>query len=222
MKNVSIVLLTSLFFLVHASFAQADIVDNFHTYLSGAEEVPPVSTNTSGSVEIIANNITSKLTYVLNVHNADQVTAAHLHCGVKGQNGPVVAFLFGKGGANVSGELTSSGSITSLEPTGAACPTPMTSVVQLVQAINDGKIYANVHSVSHPAGVIRGQMELKVQLPTVPQLPPGFPSIPGLNPEPPGDTNAFVEKVKTDNEKLMDQIKDQNKAILDGIFGSGI
>ena len=140
MKKVSIVLLTSLFLLIQASYAQADVVDSFYANLSGSEEVPAVSTNTNGSVEIIANNNTANITYILQVSNANQVTAAHLHCSVKGQNGPVVAFLFGKAGANVSGQLTSSGNIASIEPTAASCATPISSIAELVQAMRDGKI----------------------------------------------------------------------------------
>jgi len=34
----------------------------------------------------------------------------------------------------------------------------ITSIADLAQAVRAGKIYANVHTVAHPAGEIRGQL----------------------------------------------------------------
>jgi hypothetical protein len=35
------------------------------------------------------------------------------------------------------------------------------TLVELAQSIKDGKTYANVHTVAHPAGEIRGQIVSK-------------------------------------------------------------
>jgi len=34
----------------------------------------------------------------------------------------------------------------------------ITSIADLAQAVRAGKIYANVHTVAHPSGEIRGQL----------------------------------------------------------------
>mgnify|MGYP003393384907 FL=1 len=115
--------------------------------LNGGNEVPSVSSNTSGTGSVTFNSNGENMTYSLSVMNGDEIKAAHLHCGDPGENGPVVAHIFSDAnGTDINGQLAS-GSVT---VTSADCsPTigyDVTNADTLAQAITDGRIYVNVHS----------------------------------------------------------------------------
>lgn len=167
--------------------------------LNGSQEVPPVTTDMTGTVFIKANGSGGISEYTLNVHKGDHVMAAHLHCGDMGKNGPVVAYLFGKGGnSDVSGELKVTSSSVSIEPSGAQCETPINTVADLVTAIDAGKVYANVHTKDNPNGEIRGQLS---KVPVAPSLPP----VPTSGD--PGEMQSFIDQVKTQNQAFKTQLK---------------
>ncbi len=131
----------------------------FSTHLTGDMEVPPVATNASGQATVgVAMN--DQLDYVIEVNDGDNLTAAHLHCGAVGQNGPVVVGLFESSPTDVDGALTS-GTIDAgdIMEDLQACNPNIDTIPHLVQAMREGMIYVNVHSTDHPAGVIRGQLE---------------------------------------------------------------
>ncbi len=129
--------------------------------LSGAHEVPSVNSTTTGQAEV--NRMSNgSLTYSLSVMNGDEITAAHLHCGDPGENGPVVVGLFSNsGGVDVNGIL-SSGTISAGAIQGSQCSSTIGYTIattqELAQAIVAGDIYVNVHSAAHPNGVARGQL----------------------------------------------------------------
>ena len=68
-------------------------VAGFSLQLSGSEEVPPVDTEATGSAEFKAPHF-DNIGYSVNVSNIDKVTAAHIHSGKTGENGPIVVTLF--------------------------------------------------------------------------------------------------------------------------------
>lgn len=137
----------------------------FKTELVGAQEVPPVSTKTSGRFEIRFNSDLTEASFDLRVRDGIKITQAHLHCGEFGENGPVVVFLFGMvpGGFDVDGDLAefviTNGNVAAVASNCMnAIGRQITSVAELAQAMTEGLIYANVHSVANPGGVIRGQL----------------------------------------------------------------
>ena len=130
---------------------------------SGDQEVPPVSpTDTSASVELKFDKQLTKVKYELNIENGVAVTQSHLHCGPVGVNGPIVAFLFGKIDAGVDFDDDKvKGTIVDANIQDQNCGTgTINSVASLLEAIQDGFIYLNVHTLAHPGGEVRGQVSV--------------------------------------------------------------
>ena len=133
--------------------------------LTGEEEVPPVDTETTGEFEIRFNDDFSAARFELEVDDGEAITQAHLHCNFEGANGPVIAFLFGMvpGGFDVDGDLaaftlTDANIIANVDCL-SRIGMNITSLEELAMAIEDGAIYANVHSVANPGGEIRAQLD---------------------------------------------------------------
>lgn len=106
--------------------------------LTGAEEVPPVSSSGSGSgsFRVGPDGAVSGSVTTTGVPG----TAAHIHQGAKGQNGPVIVPLAKNGDTYTA--------------PAAAKFTP----AQL-QAFKSGNTYVNVHSSQYKGGEVRGQLE---------------------------------------------------------------
>ncbi len=126
----------------------------FAATLSGNEEVPPVMTDATGSAtfrEVSANS----LAFAVDVRDLRQITEAHVHKGRRGENGPIVAWLFGPSrGTDVSG-LLARGTIRRGDLVG---PLRGRRVRDLVGLMRTGQAYVNVHTVDNPQGEIRGQI----------------------------------------------------------------
>ena len=133
-------------------FAQ-DAENKYISSLSGDNEVPPVKTNASGSVWFKTNS--DNIMYSINVTNIQDVTAAHIHSGIEGENGPVVVTLYKSENAGKTPEELASGNITADMLEG-----PMTGkqISDLVTAMQNGETYVNVHTKQNPDGEIRGQL----------------------------------------------------------------
>jgi glucose/arabinose dehydrogenase len=132
--------------------------NEFAARLSGRQEVPPVDTDARAFARFILNRDGS-LSYELRATAAiHDVTQAHIHLGARGQNGPIVAFLFGLTGATdfERGDLIASGILRDSNVLAVARFTP--SISNLVERMRQGRAYANVHTTSHPGGEIRGQI----------------------------------------------------------------
>lgn len=127
------------------------------TDLNGRNEVPPVggqlSSGPSGSGEAYVFGIdgdSTTLCYVLTVKNIAVATAAHIHKGVVGTNGPVIASLAAPGDGNAADCLTE----------GEAGKFPTGERVADILA-TPANYYVNVHNAAFPGGVIRGQLRLE-------------------------------------------------------------
>lgn len=106
--------------------------------LSGVNEVPAVTTSASGDGTIsvaddgtVSGSVTTK---------GVQGTAAHIHIGAAGKNGPVIVPF------NKEGD-------TYKAPAGAKLNADQ------LKAFKDGELYFNVHSAANPGGEIRGQLK---------------------------------------------------------------
>ena len=132
-------------------------VAEFTAQLSGNEEVPPVQTDATGSAEFTAPHF-DNIGYSVNVSNIDKVTAAHIHSGKVGENGPIVVTLFKTetpSAEPINGNLAS-GNITNANLEG-----PMTgkTLIDLNKSMELGETYVNVHTQENPNGEIRGQIK---------------------------------------------------------------
>ena len=107
--------------------------------LTGAEEVPAVTTTATGDGKI---SIAKDLTVTGSVKTKGIVgTAAHIHEAEKGKNGPPII------------TLTKSGDDTFTVPEGSKLTDAQ------YQSFKDGKLYVNVHSAEHKPGEIRAQLK---------------------------------------------------------------
>jgi hypothetical protein len=109
--------------------------------LTGKQEVPPVSTKASGKSTItVADDKSVSGSVIIDGMTA---TAAHIHQGAMGQNGPVIIPL----------RKTSDTAFT--VPANTRLTDPQYA------AYKEGNLYINVHSAAHPGGEIRLQMQPK-------------------------------------------------------------
>lgn len=151
---------------VKISFTAADaIVDDltFSAKLSGDNEVPAVSTRASGVALAALRDEGSRLVYKTLFRRLRNVTMAHLHLGAEGENGPVVALLIP---ADLS-ELSRSeqrrlrfsifGDLGAADLVGPLSGQPLDA---LIQEIENGNVYVNIHTEQNPAGELRGQLSL--------------------------------------------------------------
>ena len=137
-----------------SAFAQGE--QKFTTKLTGKEEVPPKDTKASGTSEFNLSSDGNKMTYVVNVKDIDKATQAHIHSGKKGENGPVVVWLFNATTpTGPKSGMLSQGNFTSSDLVG---PLKGKQMSDLVKLINDGQAYVNVHTEANPMGEIRGQL----------------------------------------------------------------
>lgn len=128
----------------------------FKATLSGANEVPPVETDTTGEAEFVVRR--NSIDFELEIDDAEDVfgaAGAHIHCAPAGENGPVVAFLAGAVAGGFDGSVEVEATLTAANITDPACGT---DIAGLAQSMRRGRTYVNVHSTAHPAGVIRGQI----------------------------------------------------------------
>ena len=108
--------------------------------LSGAEVVPPVNTSASGGGTItvkddhsVSGSVTTK---------GLSGTAAHIHVGARGQNGPVIVPL-AKGADGNTWSVAGGAKLSDAQ----------------YQAYRAGNLYVNVHTAAHKGGEIRGQIK---------------------------------------------------------------
>jgi hypothetical protein len=126
----------------------------FEALLSGAEEVPPVSTLATGSATISIQD--AQIVYQVDVQNIEDVLVSHIHIAPEGEIGPVRLNLCGTDdtpGCSTIG----TGTLVS-DSNGVTFGTPPITFDSLVSAIRAGNAYVNVHTTANQGGEIRGQI----------------------------------------------------------------
>ncbi|HYE72769.1 MAG TPA: CHRD domain-containing protein [Blastocatellia bacterium] len=108
----------------------------FIANLTGSQEVPPQNTSATGFATLILND-NGTATISLTINGVVDQTAAHIHGGAVGVNGPVLFPL-----PNGSFTNFSLGTLTALQ----------------IERLSAGLWYVNVHNTAAPGGIIRGQL----------------------------------------------------------------
>jgi len=132
--------------------------DEFGAMMTGGQEVPPVTT-TASALALFELNHDGTLSFELHATGPiANATQSHIHLGARGQNGPVVAFLYGLSSPTnfLPGDLISSGTLDDADV--IARPGFVPSISNLVERLRQGRAYANLHTSAFPGGEVRGQI----------------------------------------------------------------
>lgn len=114
---------------------------NFKADLSGANEVPPVTTAGKGSASATLDTGTKTLTWTVDYSGlSGPVTAAHIHGpAAAGTNAGVLVSL----GTNLANPIKGSATLTNAQ----------------VSDLEAGRTYVNLHTADNKGGEIRGQLQ---------------------------------------------------------------
>ena len=112
-----------------------------HLSLTGANEVPPVDTAATGKGMVSVGSDCSVKAHIM--VSGMTATAAHIHQGAAGANGPVIV------------PFTKSGDNEFVAPDGAKLNEAQCA------AYRAGNTYVNVHSAKFPPGEVRAQLSGK-------------------------------------------------------------
>lgn len=137
---------------------QAQEGQTFSATLSGENEVPPTESNATGvaQFQLGTGDDGQEVAYSVNLTGFDDIAAAHIHSGNEGENGSIVATLSeGEEADGDSVELQFNGDIQTNDLAG---PLEDSEIADLVDLMNNGSAYVNVHTEIYPDGAIRGQI----------------------------------------------------------------
>ncbi|MCR9247292.1 MAG: CHRD domain-containing protein [bacterium] len=131
-------------------------VRTYSTFALGGFQVPPVATSAIALSGAALLDDGTRIMIVVQALGLADLTAAHLHLGGLGTNGPVVADLLANTTvANMPNNQFFVAEIRTADLTGPLASFPLD---ELIRRIEGGMIYLNLHSTAHPNGEIRGQV----------------------------------------------------------------
>jgi hypothetical protein len=140
----------------------SDPATSFTATLSGANEVPPVTTTASGNATLAVTG--DQITYTINATNLQNAVLGHIHVAATGQNGPVRLNLCGTG--DPEPDCASGTGVVATGTNG----TTVGGITfdSLLSAMRTGGAYVNVHTSApgctpgnpgcNGGGEIRGQI----------------------------------------------------------------
>ena len=127
---------------------------DYDANLTGSMQVQPVTTNATGLAELELNDDGDEISYDIQVEDIEGATQAHIHQGSEGENGDVVVSLFNSTEpTNVNDGTLEDGDFTSEDFVG---PLQGQNMSALVELMDNGQAYVNVHTEANPDGEIRG------------------------------------------------------------------
>ncbi|HYC94918.1 MAG TPA: CHRD domain-containing protein [Sphingomicrobium sp.] len=114
--------------------------NNFAANMTGANEVPPADPDGVGTARISTDDATNRICTRLEVRNISAVTAAHIHRGRAGVNGPPVITLDAPD-----------------DDDSDDCDDVPDALLDEIRR-SPADFYVNVHTADYPDGAIRGQI----------------------------------------------------------------
>ena len=120
---------------------QVSLQTDFHfwTIMSGFSEVPVVNTNALGLASVVVSRSLLKVEYKIVVNGlSGPIIGAHLHYGSTAVAGPI-AFPLSFNGSVLTGTID-------------------LTDIKLIDSLDAGRVYVNVHTTANGGGEIRGQL----------------------------------------------------------------
>jgi Cu/Zn superoxide dismutase len=155
MRKVKLLLFVVLAVVFAASTGFA-MDKTFKAKLTPKEEVAKPKSKASGKAEFKVSADGKSMSYKLHVKNLTDASAAHIHTGKKGENGPPVVGLSSEAKQGKFSGVLAEGTITDKDLMGSL---QGKTVQDLVDLIKSGDAYVNVHTTANPDGEIRGQLK---------------------------------------------------------------
>ncbi len=174
-RFASTISLLMLLVIVASTVASASNNRDFRAELAGDREVPARMTDGEGDARLKLEKDGNTVRFKLKIEEITNVQMAHLHLGPVGANGPIVVWLYPRAAPaptqSIPGEFDGTlaeGNISATDLVGPLAGQPLSA---LIDAINAGNIYVNVHTNDFiappntgpgdfPGGEIRGQLHV--------------------------------------------------------------
>lgn len=133
---------------------QQQQTQDYDANLTGDMEVPPVTTNATGLAELELNDDGDEMSFDIQVEDIEEANQAHIHQGSEGENGDIVVGLFNSTEpTDVNDGTLEDGDFTAEDFVG---PLQGQNMSDLVDLMDNGQAYVNVHTEANPGGEIRG------------------------------------------------------------------
>ncbi len=136
--------------LVQEAFGQQSFIA---ANMTASNEVQPVNSTSSGSTLFVDNQ--TFIGYDISVSDLYNVTAAHIHQGSTGRDGPIVVTLYNTTDPSPGLFGGFSGNITASSLEG---PLEGQALSDLVDLMSSGQAYVNIHTIKYENGEIRDQI----------------------------------------------------------------
>lgn len=129
---------------------------SFGAFLTGTEEVPTVVASGAGSAKFELINDGTAIKYEIRVANTTGIRFAHIHKGAVGINGPVMVDLIpSQPASGLENGLIAEGVLTAASLKGSFASD---NLDELIDALNNGMAYVNLHTATNLSGELRGQI----------------------------------------------------------------
>ena len=156
-----LVLVTFVLGMAVVGAAVAGLNRNWSTHAKGSLEVPARDTDAQAQAIFHLSKDGTELRYKVIASNIENVLQSHIHLGGPGVNGPIVLWLYPSAPPaqlipGRSDGVLNEGTATAADLTGPLAGEPLSA---LVDALNAGNAYVNVHTTQFPPGEVRGNID---------------------------------------------------------------
>lgn len=120
----------------------------------------PADTKARGNVVFLFDDVRKELSYKIQVEDIKDAYMAHIHIGSTGTEGPIAAWLYPIGDSDTKDRLIL-GKFTGTLAEGVVEQKDLSNGItleELLEALQKGNAYVNVHTKSFFMGAIRGQV----------------------------------------------------------------